>query len=105
MKIYFTYKALTKGIVIREMDERDIKIGDKTLTQLHPTYYHVHPTTQARVRVPLAWYHKPNWHLTHEEALEQARKMCIKAIKALDSKRHRLITMMQNNFKPNSLTK
>jgi hypothetical protein len=54
----------------------------------------VNPITKSKVRIPLQYWYRPDWHLDKQEAIAQAEYMRGKAIQAIQRRLDRL-----NNLK------
>jgi len=81
MKVYITKYALTKGIL--EKEEAEVcKDTSLDMISVHSRY--------------TEYYHKPDWHESKEEAIEQAEKMRERKIKNLEKQINKLKNLSFN---------
>lgn len=76
MKVWITKYALTTGIFMAEVEETHTP----TMVSDKMNSYH-------------SRYHKPDWHLTEAEAIEQAEKMVLRKIKSVQKQLDKLNKM------------
>ena len=80
MKAYITKNLFKRGITtIPEIDGQILKIENESLI-----VYKKNPFPEVDPDlIPVAFYKKPDWHLTKKEAIERAEQMRIQEINKL----------------------